>query len=165
MLKNKYRENGAVGALLDEYEKSIHELKNLIQDFNHETLVTIVDHETSDEDCRSVQTILSHVLSAGYNYAGMIRKSQGEEPEQRPKVTLSSALDYCKAIDEMFQYNVRLFNDYPDLEMEEHEEAKKIKARWGQSFDVDQLMEHAIVHILRHRRQIERFLLKLNHGL
>ena len=29
-MKTKYRNNGAVGALLDEYEKSITELKNVI---------------------------------------------------------------------------------------------------------------------------------------
>ena len=27
----------------------------------------------------------------------------------------------------------------------------------GQSYDAEQLLEHAIVHILRHRRQIEKF--------
>ena len=33
-----------------------------------------------------------------------------------------------------------------------------IKSRWSVIYDVEQLMEHAIVHILRHRRQIEKFL-------
>ena len=45
--------------------------------------------------------------------------------------------------------------------MEEFEADKKILVRWGQLYDVEQLFEHAIVHILRHRRQIERFLLRL----
>ena len=29
--------------------------------------------------------------------------------------------------------------------------------RWGVLYNLEQLLEHAIVHILRHRRQIERF--------
>jgi len=31
-----------------------------------------------------------------------------------------------------------------------------IDSRWGQRYDLEQLLEHAIVHVLRHRRQIER---------
>ena len=33
----------------------------------------------------------------------------------------------------------------------------KMKVSWGQEYDLEQLLEHAIVHILRHRRQVERF--------
>jgi hypothetical protein len=36
--------------------------------------------------------------------------------------------------------------------------AVSMKVRWGPTYDLEQLLEHAIVHILRHRRQIERFL-------
>jgi chromosomal replication initiation ATPase DnaA len=61
----------------------------------------------------------------------------------------------------MFEYNAQLFQDYPNLKLEEYETALKIQVRWGQLYDIEQLMEHAIVHILRHRRQIERFLLRL----
>ena len=45
----------------------------------------------------------------------------------------------------------------PNNELEELDNAKKIVTQWGQVFDIDQMMEHAIVHILRHRRQIEKF--------
>jgi hypothetical protein len=47
------------------------------------------------------------------------------------------------------------------LKLEELDNEKKILTRWGQVFDYDQLLEHAIVHILRHRRQIERFKIML----
>ena len=61
----------------------------------------------------------------------------------------------------MFAYNEKLFQDYPKIRLEEFSSEKKFKVRWGQTYDVEQLYEHAIVHILRHRRQIERFKLKL----
>jgi hypothetical protein len=38
--------------------------------------------------------------------------------------------------------------------------AVRINSRWGVQYDMEQMLEHAIVHILRHRRQIERFLEK-----
>ena len=31
-------------------------------------------------------------------------------------------------------------------------------SRWGVRYDLEQLLEHAVVHILRHRRQIEKFI-------
>ena len=61
----------------------------------------------------------------------------------------------------MFAYNEQLFNDYPNIQLEELEPHKKVQVRWGQKYDVEQLFEHAIVHILRHRRQIELFKEKL----
>jgi hypothetical protein len=32
---------------------------------------------------------------------------------------------------------------------------------WGQHYDIEQMMEHAIVHVLRHRRQVEKFVEKI----
>jgi uncharacterized damage-inducible protein DinB len=32
-----------------------------------------------------------------------------------------------------------------------------ISAPWGVTYDLEQLLEHAVVHVLRHRRQIEKF--------
>jgi hypothetical protein len=33
-----------------------------------------------------------------------------------------------------------------------------MEASWGQVFDLEQLLEHALAHLLRHRRQLERWL-------
>ncbi|MCR9290718.1 MAG: DinB family protein, partial [Bacteroidetes bacterium] len=74
---------------------------------------------------------------------------------------LDTVQAYTQALKKMFAFNEQLFQDYPNLKLEEMESGKKILVRWGQLYDVEQLFEHAIVHILRHRRQIERFLLKL----
>lgn len=156
-----YRNNGAVGALLDEYEKAIEELKQVVSGLTEKELCTIVDSETDDEDCRSIQTILSHVVRAGYTYAILIRKSQNEQLDHKEKEMLDTAADYVAGIDEMFRYNCKVFEAYPTLQIEEYDASEKMLSRWGQRYDVEQLMEHAIVHILRHRRQIERFLLRL----
>jgi uncharacterized damage-inducible protein DinB len=157
----QFRENGAVGALLDEYERAIKELKNTLSGISEKELKTIVDTTTDDEDCRSIQTILTHVVRSGFGYAIYIRNHQGEQLAFRQSVFLENIDAYCNALDEMFEYNAQLFQDYPNLKLEEYETALKIQVRWGQLYDIEQLMEHAIVHILRHRRQIERFLLRL----
>ncbi len=159
-----YRTNGAIGALLDEYEKAIIELKVLLGTVSAAELVTIVDEQTKDKDCRSIQTILTHVVRAGYCYVVEIRNKMGERIDWIKNQTLLSTADYQKALDDMFAFNEELFEDYPDIQIEENDPAKKIVVRWGQIYDVEQLLEHAIVHILRHRRQIERFLIELRKG-
>lgn len=161
----KYRDNGAIGALLDKYERSIIDLKKVIQAIAQKDLIQIVDHNTKDDDCRSIQTIMTHVIQSGYTYVIAIRKSLGENIAYKPKVSLDTSESYAEELDKMFGYTELLFKDFPDISLEEYEAAKKIRVRWGQLYDVDQLMEHAIVHILRHRRQIERFKIRLlNHN-
>lgn len=157
----KYRNNGAVGALLDEYEKVIDELITTISGLEDQALVMVVDPETPGEDCRSIQTVLAHVVQSGYTYAVEIRKWLGESAYYRNTQRLTSERAYAGALREMFQYTEQLFLDHPDLKLTEYDNTQKLVTRWGQTFDIEQLMQHAIVHILRHRRQIERFKLKL----
>lgn len=157
----KHRDNGAIGALLDEYEKVVNELKKVITKISTQELLTKVDHTTKDPECVSIQTILAHVVRAGHTYITEIRKHLGEDLDYTQNELLQSTHDYEVALDKMFEANVKMFDDYPDMQIEENSSDKKMLVRWGQSYDIEQLMEHAIVHILRHRRQIERFLLKL----
>lgn len=162
----QYRNNGAIGALLDEYEKALNELKDLIRPLTTAQLTTIVDAETDDDDCRSIQTILRHVVQSGHNYVVVIRQWKGEQIERFELDLQDSIPLYINYLDKLLTYNEQLFTDYPTLPLEEFDETKKIHVRWGQKYDVEQLFEHAIVHILRHRRQIERFLEKLSkHGI
>ena len=73
-----YRDNGAIAALLDEYERAIKDLKDVLKTIEPAELTTIVDDKTMDEYCRSIQTILSHVVRSGYGYSIYVRKQQGE---------------------------------------------------------------------------------------
>jgi hypothetical protein len=51
----------------------------MLIDLTNEDLITIVDNKTEDSDCKSIQTILTHVIRAGYCYIIEIRKSLGEQ--------------------------------------------------------------------------------------
>ena len=160
-MMKKYRDNGAIGALLDEYEKSILDLSKLLRTVEASQLIKVVDHETGDEDCRSIQTIMTHVVFAGYNYTDIIRNKYVCEVEHKKKELKSTIEGYRSELINMFAYAERLFLENPSLPIEEGDVDNKMHVSWGQSYDIEQLMEHAIVHILRHRRQIERFLIKM----
>ncbi|MEO6406034.1 MAG: DinB family protein [Ferruginibacter sp.] len=147
----------AVNALLAEYTKAVHELQNLIVDIRPQELVKITDQYTSDPQCKSIQKVLTHVVSSGYSYCVYIQNLKGPGILRPAEIERSSAAEYIKDLDELLTYTQTHFANIQDTDLEEFDEEKKIKTAWGQSYDIEQIMEHAIVHILRHRRQIERF--------
>jgi len=159
-MKN-FRNKGAIGALLDEYEKAVLELNEVLDKVTTVELLTVVDAATKDPDCHSIQTILNHVVRSGYGYMTMIRNHLGEQNERVKCESFEQVETYQQVLLEMFAYNDKFLEDYPDVKLEQLEMDKKILVSWGQHYDIEQLLEHAIVHILRHRRQIERFLEKL----
>ena len=57
----------------------------------------------------------------------------------------------------MLAYTSATFDGKWDIS-EDEAEAMRIQSGWGTVYDLEQLLEHAVVHMLRHRRQIERFL-------
>lgn len=157
-MSGKYR-SGAIGALLDEYERAISDLKNVIRKIPDAFLVTIIDRDTSDENCRTIQAILSHVVHAGYGYATSIYNNHTKGKATRPdKAYRPTVQAYLQDLDNMLAFTEKIFAGIKDTELEQNDNSLKILTSWGQQYDIEQLMEHAIVHILRHRRQIKRFL-------
>lgn len=162
-MTKKYRK-GPVGALMDEYERAAHELKNIIKEINEDDFVKIIDPDTKDPDCRSMQTIMNHVVRAGFGYANYIRKEFGDKwVERKDDYEINSPDSACKQIDIMLRYTVETLENKWDLTFDEILE-NRIKSSRGQVFDFELLLEHAIVHILRHRRQIEIFLVKIKNN-
>jgi len=154
----KYK-SGILVALLDEYEKALNEYVEVISQLGcEEKFCKIVDTQTKDEDCRSVQTIARHVIDSGYYYAEFIRKRLNLDLGNVPKKESFAATTFncIQEMGEMFIYTEDTFKDRMDMNDQQLESAV-MKTSWGTIYDIEQLMEHAIVHILRHRRQIERF--------
>ncbi|MBI2419659.1 MAG: DinB family protein [Ignavibacteriales bacterium] len=148
---------GAIGALLDEYERAAEELKNVLLHVSEKHFTAVVDTVTQDPDCRSIQTIMNHVVRSGYGYANYIRQHLGDPwIERKEDYELVSPELASNELSKMFAYMVDTFTGKTDA-IFENPEQNIIKVRWGQSYDPEQLIEHAIVHVLRHRRQIEKF--------
>nr|MCU0405743.1 DinB family protein [Ignavibacteriaceae bacterium] len=154
-MKKNYRK-GAIGALMDEYERAAEELKDLVSNIGETDFVKIVDAKTKDEDCRSVQTIVSHVINSGYGYANYIR-DWFAIPKSSPERRLIPQKDFERELNKVLVYNVETLQDKWELSDDEIMKVKII-SRHGPSYDIEQMLEHAIVHILRHRRQIEKFI-------
>ena len=150
-------DQNAISALLDEYKKAIMELQNTIKDVSKWELTQIVDTITNNEECRSIQTVLTHVVSAGYSYCVYILNINDTAIKRPEKMFRSTATEYRNDLDSVLAFTFHTFISLKDSDIEQLDDNKKIMTSWGQKYDIEQIMEHAIVHILRHRRQIERF--------
>jgi len=148
---------GTIKALLDEYKKAVNELIAVIKPLDREEILVIKDDKTTDQNCRSVQTILTHVVYAAYGYTNFIENHLGSKKERRPKKLFENADEYIRELNGMFHDCENFFIEHAGIELEEYDPSKKILTHWGQVYDIEQLMEHAIVHVLKHRRQIQRF--------
>ncbi|NQW30142.1 MAG: DinB family protein [Ignavibacteria bacterium] len=158
MSNHKQFRDGPVGALMDEYERAALDLKSILSSLSQERFGIVYDETTSDPDCRSITTVMNHVVRAGYGYSNYIRTSFGNELEdQKSEYDVSTPIKACMEVDQMLRYMIDTLNDKWGLGSEDLEKRTFI-TRWGQPYNVEQILEHAIVHVLRHRRQIERWL-------
>lgn len=150
--------NTVAAALLDEYAVVIADLKAHIADVTPAELAALADGVTTNRDCVSIAAVLTHVVHCGDNYLALMRTDRGDTDVPRPKrVRCASSAEYAAALDRVVAETDAFLRPISNARMARHDPARKLRAGWGQLFDWEQLMEHAIVHVSRHRRQIVRF--------
>jgi len=153
------KRSGALGALMDLYEQEadllLETLNNKVQDSDWSV---IMDAKTKDEDCRSIQTICQHLVGAAKYYIELLKK--GENPaykmEQIP-VALPNKKDFEPQFSAVLETQAQYFENRWDMG-DDDIEAIKIKTGWGSILDMEGVLEHAVIHVMRHHRQILRWL-------
>lgn len=154
-----YRKGG-IGALMDEYERAATELKSIVENIGEEDYTRIADADTKDADCHSIQTMMNHVVHAGYGYANAIRRkiSMPHTPlgDERPQI---SHKEISGEIDKVLAYTEETLDGMWEMSYAEIDEFV-VERKGDFSENLEQLLEHAVLHILRHRRQVDKFLLK-----
>ncbi len=142
---------GAIGALTDEYEKALNELKVVLESISIETFLAPI--ESKDENCNSIRNITFHIVNSGYIYCNYIRKRFGND-FIITEIKINSVEDAISELNKMFEYNVATFEDkwhFSDAVLMN----TIIKTNWT-TYDLEAIIEHSIVHILRHRLQIQK---------
>jgi hypothetical protein len=147
---------GAIGALMDEYERASEDLKNILQNLPQDKFEKIYDSGTQDEDCRSILAIMKHVVAAGYGYGNQIRIFLGFTPH-KPEYKIETPHDAIRMLEKVLTFTANSIEGKWNM-TEAEIIATRRETRWG-LYDIEMMFEHAIVHILRHRRQIEKFLI------
>ena len=137
-------------ALLNEYKISIDLLKDTIGKIRNEQLNAVVFTEPDDKEFESIQSIISHVIFWGYYYIRMIEMDKGLSGSKWDKrVSFDTIPDYVREIDNMYKTSYDFIIKLTDKEILEGN---------SKFCDIEGLIEHAIVHVYRHKSQIERFL-------
>lgn len=153
---NRTYRKGAIGALTDEYEKALNELKDLLIKIPDAEFQKVYN-ETTNVDFQSIRNIVLHLINSGYGYANYIRKRFGENYVV-PKLDIQKTEQGISHLEKMFEYTVETFEGKWHLSYSELMHTI-IKTSWT-TYDLESITEHAIVHILRHRLQIEKMIAK-----
>jgi uncharacterized damage-inducible protein DinB len=146
---------GAVGSLMDLFEDAANELGRLIEGLTDDELEAVRNPVADEEEMRSIQGVVNHVVRAGYAHANHLRLAFFV-PGSRVEVPPGNRRESLDQLVAMVAYMEATLDGRWDMTDEEME-AVKIESRWGTTYDLEQMLEHAVVHVLRHRRQIERF--------
>lgn len=149
--------DGWVGGLLDEYARAALDFCSVLEAVPAARFVAL--RPSPDPDCVSIQNLCIHVVRSAHGYASLIvRALEQPVPELAPPgpdllATPASLRPLLAAAMRRMETALHEVAKLPP----EQQEALIVKPRWGLPLQVDLLVEHAIVHLLRHRRQIERW--------
>jgi uncharacterized damage-inducible protein DinB len=109
-----------------------------------------------DESYENRERLLAHVLMAARGYLTRICEWVG-----RPVTDLDAATDPYEIAGRATAFADEVLAAYPrHLKVVSPEEVdpQVHRTRWGDLMSVDMLLEHAVVHPMRHRIQLERML-------
>ncbi len=147
---------GPVGALMDEYARAAGDFCRVVETFDQERFDT--ERESDDKDTVSVREICRHVGGAAVYYAIDLNKAL-ERPADRPfdaRARIHTPGDVRSVLVDALRYTEQAAEPLRSMADEEVEKLT-FRVSWGTLYNPEILLEHAIVHLLRHRRQLERW--------
>ncbi len=154
----KYRYNGARSLVL------LHEkyLNSLLQTWREAKNLNIVLPETEDSDYKSLDTLLRHIFRAARGYmTWMCDKLNLPDPDIRP------APEPERIEVEADEYLGHLFHKWrtPLTEIAEDKfHSPTYTSRWGVEYCIDAMLEHAVMHPIRHEYQLRNLIEKQRNG-
>jgi len=149
---------GAFGALMDEYARAAEDFCRTLAALPPGALDWT--QASADPSTVSVRAVCAHVCGAARGYSNNIRKARGLPHDQKrvpidPKEILT-ADDVRRRLADALRYTEGALEGFYDAD-EATVTALRFEVPWGVTYDPEMMLEHAIVHILRHRRQLERW--------
>jgi hypothetical protein len=146
-----YRHRGA-RALVLLHER---ELRNFLATFRRAQAWGVTLPETDDPDYASLEALLRHVLGAAGGYlkwAAKVLELPNPGVDKPPPVDAidSEAEAYLEHVLDRWWSPLR---DVPEKRFEE-----VFPSNWGTHFSVEAMLEHAVVHPMRHSFQLEELM-------
>jgi uncharacterized damage-inducible protein DinB len=109
-----------------------------------------------DKSYESRESLIGHVLMAARGYLTRIGEWVGRpvtdvDPATDAAEVASRATQFAEEVLAAYRRHLALVTE-PEVDPQVH------RTRWGDLMSVDMLLEHAVVHPMRHRIQLERIL-------
>jgi hypothetical protein len=149
--------SGPFGALMDEYARAAEDFCRVVERF--EPARFDAERPSDNPNTVSPRAICLHVIGGAHRYAHYIRKARGVDFVERYEADpsqLHSAQDVRPLLAEGILLTEQTVE--PLLNATEKEiQAVSFVVRWGPRYDPEMILEHAVCHLLRHRRQLERW--------
>jgi len=148
---------GATRALLDEYARAASEFCDVVERFDAGAFTA--ERASEDPSCISVREVARHVGHAARYYAADLGRALSADyamPDWPDIDTLRDPPDVRVHLDAALGHTEEVAKRLETMSPEEVM-ATRFEMSWGQLYDPEILLEHAIVHLLRHRRQLERW--------
>lgn len=148
--------SGSLRAILDEYARAIRDYETVMLSLPAERYTAKTS--LSDDEFPSIREIAGHVAGAAHSYAYHINTALDklDGPIPRREVVAGTKEDAVTAVWEAFDHMVEVLGRIREWD-DGKQAGVRFVSRWKQPYDIEQMLEHAIVHILRHRRQVERW--------
>jgi 1,4-dihydroxy-6-naphthoate synthase len=150
-------EPGAMGALMDEYARAAEDFCRVVEGFDAArfaaALPGLAAHTVSP------QVVCRHVLTAAHRYSDGIRRARGLPFAEgfRVEAGVPARPDALRPLlAEMLRYTEAGLDGLYG-QSDEQVSVIRFQVPWGVEYDPDMLLEHAVCHLLRHRRQLERW--------
>jgi len=154
---------GATGALMDEYARAAEDFCGVVEAFDAAHYLRPHPQarapQPGDPDTRTPQAICTHVVSAAQRYAAYILIRRGLLAADTPPAVVAPPASPRHVRAALAAGLTAMDTALAGLTGAGEQElaALRFTVRWGPVYDPDMLMEHAICHLLRHRRQLENW--------
>ncbi len=148
----KYKYNGARALVL------LHEqyMRSCLETWREGKRLNISLPETGDQDYQSMETLLRHVLRAARGYMTWICEQLGLPDPGIEKVPESDQIEA-----QADEYTEHLLEKWrlPLAEIPEDKfHAPTYTSRWGVNYCIDAMLEHAVMHPIRHEFQLRNLI-------
>jgi hypothetical protein len=142
---------------MDEYARAAADFCRVVEGFDLARFTAA--RPSNNPNTTSPRAVCLHVCSAAHRYAHYVRKARGDDFVERYELDparLTSPGDVQERLAEatlLTEATVAPLLRATDEEIQ----ALSFTVRWGPRYDPEMMLEHAVCHVLRHRRQLERW--------
>ncbi|MCB1217650.1 MAG: hypothetical protein R3F46_05825 [bacterium] len=150
------RRSGALGALMDEYERSATELKERIALLPLSSYTELLAEGVQLRGLGSIRIAVLQVIDRGFQIANLIRRRFGMQEFTHGMRAETPELA-AMSLNAMLACTEGALAEHWDLD-EAELGTIQISAPWGTDYSLEQLLEHAIVLILRQCRIVDHYL-------